>query len=66
MTKKETRGGKRPGAGRKKLHPTAILPIRIDKELLIKARAKFGREIHGLVTGYLKDQIEDAPPPKSL
>lgn len=45
MEKKNTRGGKREGAGRPKKSPTMVYPIQINKKLAGIVKAKYNSKV---------------------
>lgn len=52
--KKENRGGKRPGSGRKAKAPTTITSMRLNTDALNKARDLYGGKLNGLINSFIQ------------
>jgi len=50
----ETRGGKRPGAGRKKTEETVLKSFRLNQEALNRCLVLYGRGLSGKVNEFIK------------
>lgn len=53
-----TRGGARKGAGRKKGPALAVYTVKMEKEILDKAKRQHGRKLHKMVIEFIKGIVE--------
>lgn len=60
-TKKQSRGGSRPGSGRKKKEATETTSFRINSEALAICRKRYGRKINAKVNEFIKDLASTTP-----
>lgn len=60
---KQSRGGSRPGSGRKKKEATETTSFRINSEALAICRERYGRKVNAKVNEFIKELAGTTPGP---